>query len=355
MNPINIPFIRHSFLILSCFFLCCLFGQLHGALLPSWNEGAAKQAIIEFIKEAVIQGSDNFIPVEERIVVFDQDGTLWVEQPAYVQFFFAIESIKDLAPSHPEWRDQEPFKSLLSGNPEVLKHLSEQEIAKIIAFTHSDMTIHAFHRRVAQWLKHAIHPRFKRPFTDLVYQPMLEVIQLLREHDFKIYIVSGSGQEFMRVYSSQVYGIPPEHIIGSAEKVKYEYRSDGQPVLLKLPEVLLMDNYGGKPEGINLIIGRRPVAAFGNSTGDQQMLEWTQAGKGKTLELLVHHDDAEREYAYGAHSKIGTFSHALMEEAKKRGWIIVSMKDDWKIIFPWQTARKPKINSYDQQEKLILR
>jgi phosphoglycolate phosphatase-like HAD superfamily hydrolase len=323
---------------LSSLYLCllCLFAwkQMQADPLPSWNEGAAKHALLQFVREATQEGGENFIPLAERIATFDEDGTLWVEQPLYVELFFVLDRIRSELPKHPEWRDKEPFKSLLMG-AKALDHLSKEEIVALIVLTHTGMTVDAFHRSVSNWLETAIHPRFKRPFTELVYQPMLEVMQLLREHGFSIYIVSGGGQEFIRAFAQKVYGIPPGNVIGSAGKVKYEYQN-GQPVLIKLPEIMFIDNREGKPEGINLIVGKRPVAAFGNSIGDQQMLEWTQAGKGKNLELLVHHDDPEREYAYGPESKIGTFSHALMEEAKGRHWIVVSMKKDWKVIFPWQ-------------------
>ncbi len=323
-----IIFVCLSFLYLSC--------QLKADLLPSWNEGKAKSAILKFVNQVTQPGSEHFIPLEERIAAFDQDGTLWVEQPIYTEWFFAIDSIRSQASQHPEWRNKEPFKSIIEGNPEKLMRFSEQDAAQLIAITHSGMTVKAFQEKIADWLASALHPRFKKPFTQLVYQPMIELIDLLHEHGFKVYIVSGGGQEFIRAFAENIYGIPNERVIGSAGKVKYEYQKNGEPVLLKLPEVLFIDNKTGKPEGMNLIIGKRPIAAFGNSTGDQQMLEWTQASTRKNLELLVHHDDAEREYAYGPHSPIGTFSNALMNEAQERDWIIVSMKKDWKIIFPWQ-------------------
>lgn len=303
--------------------------------LPSWNEGKAKAAILKFAEESVKKGGENYIEPSERIAVFDQDGTLWVEQPLYTQFFFAIERVKELAPLHPEWKDQEPFSSIIHKNAAELAKFSEQDIAKILAVTHAGMTVEQFHNYVQGWLQTALHPRYKKRFTDLVYQPMLEVIKLLKGRGFKTYIVSGGGQEFMRAYAEKVYDIPPENVIGTAGKVKYEVLRGG-PVLMKVPEVLYIDDKTGKPEGINLIIGRRPYAAFGNSDGDQQMLEWTQAGPKLRLELLVHHDDAIREYAYDKDSKIGHFPETLMEEAEKRGWIVVSMKTDWKILFPWQ-------------------
>lgn len=322
-----IKIFRHSLCIASI-----LLGIVD-ASLPSWNEGFAKNAIIQFVKEVTEKESKDFLPSEERIAVFDEDGTLWVEQPLYTQLFFALDRLKSLAPQHPEWKNMEPFKSILAWDKDNRHNLTLKDIEQVLAVTHAGMSVDAFHREVSDWLDTAVHPRFKKPFTDLVYQPMLEVIQLLRDNQFEVYIVSGGGQEFMRSFAEKVYKIPPSHVIGTAGRVTYEYQN-GHPILLRLPEIMLIDDKGGKPEGINLIIGKRPIAAFGNSTGDQQMLEWTQGSEGKSLELLVHHDDAEREYAYGPESKIGTFSDALMNKAKKQGWIVVSMKNDWKVIFP---------------------
>ena len=321
-------------------FLCPFYfiGYIHSEALPSWNEGAAKTAIIQFIKETTEQGNKNFIPIEERIVTFDEDGTLWVEQPMYVEIFFAIEYIQAHAEKHPEWKEQEPFKSILLDAQRALATLSQEDVEKIIAVSHSGMSISDFHEEVRNWLKKVIHPRFKRPFTELVYQPMLEVIALFRDHAYKVYICSGGGQEFIRAFAEKTYGIPPERVIGTAGKIKYEYQ-EGHPLLMKIPELLFINDKQGKPEGINLIIGKHPVAAFGNSIGDRQMLEWTQGTKTKTLECLIHHDDAEREYAYGPDSKTGTFSTDLMDEAKKQQWIVVSMKNDWKVIFPFQIKK----------------
>jgi phosphoglycolate phosphatase-like HAD superfamily hydrolase len=301
--------------------------------LPSWTDGPAKQAIVAFVNATTDKASPKFVPPEERIATFDQDGTLWVEQPIYTQVTFAIERVAALASKHPEWKEQEPFKAILTRDREAMAKFTLQDIEKIIAVTHSGMTVEEFQAIVKDWLAKAEHPRFKRPYTECIYQPMLEVMQHLRANGYKTYIVTGGGQEFVRVFAERVYGVPPEQVIGSAGKVKYEYGKDDKPLLVKLPEVLLLDDTTGKPEAINLIIGRRPVAAFGNSIGDQQMLEWTQAGDGARLMMLVHHDDAEREYAYGPDSKIGTFSEALMTEAKKRGWTVISMKNDWKRIF----------------------
>lgn len=273
--------------------------------LPSWNEGPNKAALLKFVEEA-----EN-IPRADRIAVFDQDGTLWIEKPFYTQLEYAFQNIKDSSTINPT-------------------KLTEGEIARIIAETHAGMTIQEFDRRVAEWLKRAVHPRFKKPYTDLVYQPMLEVIRLLEHHGFTNYIVSGGGQEFMRVYSDSTYKIPVNQVIGTAGKVKYEF-TNGSPSILKEPEILFINDKEGKVEGINLIIGKRPLIAFGNSDGDKEMLEWTTHQK-----FLVHHDDAEREYAYDKDSKIGTFSEDLMKEADKLNWHVISMKKDWNVIFPYR-------------------
>lgn len=301
--------------------------------LPSWNDGKTKQAILQFINETTTPASRDFIPPQDRIAVFDQDGTLWVEQPIYTQFVFAIDRVRSLAAAHPEWKDTEPYKSIIEGNIEKIQNFTIQDVEKIIAATHSGMTVEQFNDDVKAWLSKAVHPRFKKPYTELIYQPMLEVIKFFKDNGYIVYIVSGGGQEFIRTYSERVYGIPVENVIGTAGKVKYEYR-DGKPVLIKLPDVLFIDDKTGKPEAINLVIGKRPVAAFGNSDGDRQMLEWSQGYTGKSLQLLVHHDDAVREYQYDMDSKIGTFSQSLMDEAKEKDWNIASMKNDWKVIFP---------------------
>lgn len=321
-------------LLLLCYFckMAFCFGQVEDPL-PSWNEGRAKQAIMQFIHSTVAPGTEDFIAPEKRIAVFDQDGTLWVEQPVYTQFSFAMDRIKSLAKEHPEWKYSEPYKSIIGDDLEKIKNFSIQEIEKIIAVSHANMTVEEFTFKVQSWLSQALHPRFQKPYTKLIYQPMLEVIKYFQSQGYKVYIVSGGGQEFIRTYAKKIYGIPSEQIIGTAGKVKYEYQND-KPVLIKLPEILFIDDKKGKPEAINLIIGKRPVAAFGNSDGDQQMLEWSQSSAGKSFQLLVHHDDPVREYKYDTDSKIGTFSLQLMEEAKKKGWIVVSMKNDWKIVFP---------------------
>ena len=318
--------------------LCLTAWQARAAddLLPSWNDGPAKQAIVEFVEAVTTEGGADFVPPEDRIATFDQDGTLWVEHPLYGQAMFALDRIKALAPEHPEWKNQEPFKAVLAGDREAMGKFTEQDWERIIAATHAEITNEAFSEIVRTWLARAKDPRFKRAYTELVYQPMLEVMEHLRANNFRTYIVTGGGQEFVRVYSQEVYGVPVEQVIGSSIATTYEYQ-DGKPVLMREPKVFFIDDKAGKPIGINLIIGKRPYAAFGNSGGDREMLEWTGAGDGARLKMLVLHDDAEREYAYGPanglpDSKVGTFPQALADEAKAKGWIVISMKNDWKTI-----------------------
>jgi phosphoglycolate phosphatase-like HAD superfamily hydrolase len=294
--------------------------------LPSWNDTAPKKAIVAFVEKVTKEGSPDFVPLNERIATFDNDGTLWAEQPMYFQFLFAMDRIRSLAPQHPEWKTKEPFKSVLAGDMKGLLATGEKGFLQIVARTHAGMTTAEFEQIVRDWFKTAKHPRFKRPYNEMVYQPMLELLAYLRANGFKTFVVSGGGVEFMRVFASDAYGIPPDQIVGSMGKLKYEMQN-GKPVLIKLPEVLFIDDKQGKPEGIQNFIGQRPIFAFGNSVGDQQMLEWTAAGGGARFMGLVHHTDAEREWAYGAESKIGTFSDALMAEAKKNSWPVVSMHD----------------------------
>ena len=303
--------------------------------LPSWNDGAAKNAIIDFVGKVTKEGSPNFVPVPERIATFDDDGTLWVEQPMYSQLFFALDRVKALAPKHPEWKTKEPFASLLKGDLKAALAGGDHAIAEIVMLTHAGMSTAEFEQIVKDWIATARHPRFKRPYTECVYQPMLELLAYLRANRFKTFIVSGGGVEFMRPWTEKVYGVPPEQVVGSSIKTKYEMR-DGKPVLMRLAELEFIDDKDGKPVGINSHIGRHPIAAFGNSDGDRQMLEWTQAGGGARLMMLVHHDDAKREYAYGPDSKIGTFSDSLMAEANKNGWTGISMKNDWKRVFAFE-------------------
>jgi phosphoserine phosphatase len=301
--------------------------------LPSWNDGAAKQAILQFVRDTTDSSSPRFVPPGQRIPAFDRDGTTWVEQPIYPQWVFAVEQVKGLAAKNPKLAKAKPFKTVLSGNWTAIAALTSIDLEKILVATHTGMTVEQFQGMVKDWIATAKHPRFNHPYTDLVYQPMLEVMRLLRANGYKTYIVTGGEQDFVRTYSEQVYGVPVEQVVGSAGVTKYGYAPDGKAILTKLPMVLLVDNQEGKAEGINLMIGQRPTIAFGNSGGDQQMLEYTQGGDGARLMLLVHHDDAVREYDFGAESKVGTFSDALMAEARQRGWIVVSMKNDWNRIF----------------------
>jgi hypothetical protein len=306
-----------------------------GEPLLSWNDGAAKRAIIDFVTKVTKEGSPDLVPAAERIATFDNDGTLWAEQPMYFQLIFALDRVKALAPQHPEWKDREPFASLLKGDVGGALAGGDKAIAEIVMVTHAGMTTTEFQQIVKDWIATAKHPKTGKLYTEMVYQPMLELLAYLRANGFKTFIVSGGGIEFMRPWTKRVYGIPPEQVVGSSIKTRYELR-DGKPVLVRLPELNFIDDKAGKPVGINSHLGRRPVAAFGNSDGDQQMLEWTQAGGGARLMMLVHHDDAKREWAYGAESKIGTFSDALMAEAKKNGWKVISMKNDWKRVFPFE-------------------
>lgn len=303
--------------------------------LPSWNDGPAKKAITAFVGEVTREGFPNYVPPTERIATFDNDGTLWAEHPMYFQFIFALDRVKALAPQHPEWKDKEPFASLLRGDMKGVLAGGEKSIAELFMVTHAGMTTTEFEQIVRDWVATVKHPRTGRLYTEMVYQPMLELLAYLRANGFKTFIVSGGGIDFMRPWTEKVYGIPPEQVVGSSIKTKYGMR-DGKPVLVRLPELNFIDDKTGKPIGINSHIGRRPIAAFGNSDGDQQMLEWTQGDGGARLMMLVQHDDAVREWAYGAESKIGTFSDALMAEAKTSGWVVISMKKDWKVIFPFE-------------------
>jgi len=318
-------------LIVALLFVTCAFAQSDP--LPSWNDGLAKQAILQFVRDTTDSSSPRFVPPGQRIAAFDQDGTTWVEQPIYPQWVFAVDQVKKLAAKNPKLAAAKSFKAVASGNWAAIAALTSNDLERILVAAHTGVTVEQFQAIVKDWIATAKHPRFNRPYTDLVYQPMLEVMSLLRANGYKTYFVTGGEQDFVRAYSEQVYGVPVEQVVGSAGETKYGYAPNGKAILKKLPKVMLVDNGAGKAEGINLMIGRRPTVAFGNSGGDQQMLEYTQGGEGARLMLLVHHDDAVREYAYGAESKVGTFSDALMDEAKQRGWIVVSMKNDWNRIF----------------------
>jgi phosphoglycolate phosphatase-like HAD superfamily hydrolase len=301
--------------------------------LPSWNDGAAKLAIVDFVARITREGGPDYLPPAERIATFDNDGTLWPEKPVYFQMTFAMDRVKALSRQHPDWKEIQPFKAVLEDDLETLTALGEKGLIEVVSTTHSGMTTDEFSKIVADWIATARHPRFNRPYTELVYQPMLELLAHLRENGFKTFIVSGGGIEFMRVFAERVYGIPPEQVIGSSGITRFELEARGKPALIKEPKVGFVDDGPGKPVAINRFIGRRPIFSFGNSDGDQQMLEWTAAGSGPCLVGLVHHTDAEREWAYDRDSPVGRLDKALTE-ALARGWIVVDMKSDWKRVFP---------------------
>jgi hypothetical protein len=331
--------------LLRIFVLICL--PLLGAScrtqdpLPSWNEGPAKQAILNFVRVTTNSSNPNFVPPDQRIATFDQDGTTWVEQPFYTQLRFALDRVGALASDHPEWKSTQPFQAVLSGDKAVMANFTMKDWEAILMATHTGMTVAEFQKLSADWIAKAKCPRWDRPCTELVYQPMLEVMQYLRANGYKTYIVTGGGQEFVRAYAERVYGVPPQQVIGSALETQYTYNASGQAVLMRPPKLLLNNDHAGKPEDIYLFTGRHPKAAFGNSNGDQEMLEYAQAGGGAFLAALVLHDDAQREYAYGPaqglpDSKIGTFGEALYNEATSKGWTVISMKKDWKRIFAFE-------------------
>jgi len=312
----------------------CLAGGASADPLPSWREGATKQALLEFVAAVTTSGSKSFVPESERIAVFDNDGTLWSEKPLYFQLVFALDRIRELAPQHPEWKTQQPFKAVLERDLDAVVASGKEGLVQLVMASHAGMTTAEFEALVRDWIAKARHPRFDRPYTELVYQPMLELLAFLRSKGFKTFIVSGGGIEFMRPWVESVYGIPPEQVVGSSIETKFE-RRDGGPVLVRLPKVDFIDDKEGKPVGINKFIGRRPIAAFGNSDGDLEMLQWTTAGEGARFGLLVHHTDAEREWAYGRNSHVGRLDHAL-DEAPRRGWTLVDMKRDWKVVYPFE-------------------
>ena len=305
--------------------------------LPSWNDGPAKQAIISFVTETVTRGGPKYVEQEERIATFDQDGTLWVEQPTYAQVMFTFHQLGVMAAKDPKLKDVEPFKTVLSGDSAAIAKLGVPELLKVVALTHSGTTVEVFQKTAHEWLTSAQHPHFKRLYTDLVYQPMLEVMHYVRANGYKTFIVTGGGQDFVRTYAERVYGVPRDQVVGSAGGITFGYDGGGKAILTKDPKLLWVDDKTGKPVDIHLMIGRRPVMAFGNADGDQAMLEYAQGGEGARFMLLVHHDDATREYAYGPESTLSPFSEALMARAHQGGWMVVSMKKDWRRIFAWQS------------------
>jgi phosphoglycolate phosphatase-like HAD superfamily hydrolase len=330
-----------SYLSILAWLLVAIAGAQAQDPLPSWNDGAAKQTILNFVKVTTDPSSAKFVPPEQRIATFDQDGTLWVEHPMYTQVVYCLDRVPAVVKAKPELANVEPFKTVMSGNHEAIAKLSMDDLFKILAATLTGMSVDEFNAEVKQWLDTARDPRWKRPYTELTYLPMIELLKYLRANGYKTYIVTGGGQDFVRVYSERVYGIAPEQVVGTMSGTTYGYDNKGRPFLTKDPKLLLNDNNAGKPEGIHLMIGRRPYAAFGNSTGDRQMLEYTQAGGGASLEMLVLHDDAQREYAYGPaqglpDTKVGTFTQALYDEAKSKGWIVIGIKNDWKRIFAFE-------------------
>ena len=334
-----LPYVRATLLVAALAFGTSSLAQTDP--LPSWNDGAAKKAIVEFVHSTTTQGSPKFVPPAERIATFDQDGTLWVEHPIYAQVMYCLDRVPAIVKAKPELVKIEPFKTVMSGNREAIAKLSEADLLKIVAATLTGMSVEEFQAEVKKWVAEAKDPRWKRPYTELTYLPMQEVLKYLRANGYKTFIVTGGGQDFVRVYSEAVYGIPPEQVVGTAGGTKYGYDKTGKPFLTKEPKLLLNDDKAGKPEGIHLMIGRRPLAAFGNSDGDQQMLEYTKAGDGARLALLVLHDDAKREYAYGPANglpatKVGAFTQALHDQARKQDWVVISMKNDWKRVFAFE-------------------
>jgi phosphoserine phosphatase len=334
MKPIRKP-LAATLLFLAVFFGLGFIPSAQNATLdplPSWNEGASKKAIADFVAKVTKDGGPDFVPVDQRVATFDNDGTLWVEQPIYTQFIFLLDRVKSLASQHPEWKTTQPFEAALSGDVKTLAASGEAGLVKLFMATHAGMTTEEFPAIAEKWLATARQPRFNRPYTECVYQPMLELLAYLRANGFKTYIVSGGGVDFMRVFSERVYGVPPEQVIGSSLKTKFEIR-DGKPVIVRLAEVDSVDDGSGKPTNIDKYIGRRPIASFGNSDGDLPMLEWTAGGPGPRFMLLVHHTDAEREYAYDRKSPVGTLNKAW-DEAVAKGWTVVDMENDWKQVFP---------------------
>ncbi|HEY8568185.1 HAD family hydrolase [Microbulbifer sp.] len=314
------------------FFLVNAISAQAASPLPSWNDGPTKDAIVGFVEKVTQKGSPDFVPENQRIATFDNDGNLWAEQPVYFQLIYAIDQVKKMAPQHPEWKTEEPFASVLKGDMKNVIASGKEGLMKIIAATHANMTAEEFQNNVASWLKTARHPKTNRPYNEMIYQPMLELLDYLRANGFKTFIVSGGGVDFMRVFAEQTYGIPPDQVVGSSLKAKYEVK-DGKPVIIKLPEINLVDDKEGKPVGIHQYIGQRPIFASGNSDGDYQMLEWTTAGSGPRFGLLLHHTDAKREWAYDRDSHVGQLNKGL-DDAAKKGWVVIDMQNDWKTVFP---------------------
>lgn len=318
-------------LVFFVFFVLNVFAENKIDPLPSWKAGTIKNDIIQFVAVVTDKNNPHYVPPEDRVATFDNDGTLWVEQPIYPQVVFMRERMHKLAANNPEWKRTEPYKSVLRGT----KNLTSDDFDVLIAATSADISVEDYQSVVKAWFSEAVHPRYKKHYNQLIYQPMLEVMDYLRANQFKVYIVSGGGQDYIRAFAYDAYGISPEYVIGATGDTSYVYREE-QPELIKQSKLLFNCNYKGKPAAIHLFIGKKPIITFGNSDGDKQMLEWTQSGKGKHLMLLVHHDDAEREYAYDYNSKVGTFSKALMREVKTNHWKVISMKNDWKILFPFE-------------------
>jgi phosphoglycolate phosphatase-like HAD superfamily hydrolase len=326
---------RHALAALLAGMLAMLAGYAHAQTdpLPSWNEGEVKKSITDFVARVTTEGSADFVPSAERIATFDNDGTLWCEQPMYFEAAFGLDRVKAMAPQHPEWKQQQPFRAFLAGDRTALSAQGDKALLTLVMAAHSGMTTDEFAKSVAGWLLEARHPRFNRPYNELIYQPMVELLDYLRAYGFKTFIVSGGGVEFMRVWTEKAYGIPPQQVVGSSGVTRFEITADGKPVLMKLDKIEFVDDGPGKPVGINRFIGRRPIFAFGNSDGDLQMLQWTAIGPGARFAGIVHHTDDVREYAYDRGSRVGKLDKAW-DEAKLRGWTIVDMKRDWKEIFP---------------------
>jgi len=326
---------KYLFICIEILFICFLLSPAIGFTktdpLPSWNDTSTKKYIIQFVKTVTNPDSPDYVEPQDRIATFDNDGNLWIEQPVYTQLAFAFDRVKAMAPDHPEWKETEPFKSVLKGD---YSSLDKKGLLEIVAVTHSGMTTEEFELISSAWFQTSKHPRFKRSYSELIYQPMVELLEYLRINEFKTYIVSGGGIDFMRPVTQQLYGVPPEQVVGTSVVAKYEIR-DGKPVLIKMPEIFFIDDKEGKPVGIHQFIGKRPIFASGNSDGDYEMLLWTTTGHGKRFGLLLHHDDAKREYAYDRKSHIGKLDKAL-DAASKNKWVVVSMKNDWKTIFPFE-------------------